>query len=392
VKIPALILGTPYHTTLGVIRALGRSHIPHFTVGVKNSFVAYSRWYRPLDSHVDSNPIPESLAGFLECLPNERMVLIPCSDDWVVAVSRLAPNLAARFPASIAPPEGVDISLDKGRFADFMDQLTLPHPRTVPIGAYDDVRTVWDSSFHKPFLKPRNSRAFHAKFGRKGFLVSNVDDAMNHVREAQRAGLALVLQDYVPGPPSSHYYVDGFVDRTGALCARFARRHVRAKAEPFPDSSCSVSIPLEEVKAPLEILDRLLPALQYRGIFNAEFKYDERDGLFKLLDLNPRASGGVGASAGCGVNLVEMAYRDALGFPVKPVARYPVGRYFIHASRDRAACRELFLEGRLTTRGWLRTRIGAVEAIFAWDDPLPAVVDFIHRILRKARRTLVETP
>ena len=45
-----------------------------------------------------------------------------------------------------------------------------------------------------------------------------------------------------------------------------------------------MSIPLEEANAPLEVLDRLLPALRYRGVFNAEFKYDERDGLFKLLD------------------------------------------------------------------------------------------------------------
>jgi predicted ATP-grasp superfamily ATP-dependent carboligase len=352
---------------------------------VDKSFVSYCRWHRRLDSRVENDPTAESLASFLECLPNEEMVLIPCSDDWAIATSRLTPNLTARFPASIAPPEAVDISLDKGRFANTMARLALPHPRTVSIDASDDVRMLWDSSFRNPFLKPRNSSAFRAKFGTKGFLVSNVDEAVNHVREAQRSGLGLVLQEYVPGPASSHYYVDGFVDRNGRLCARFARRHVRAPAEPFSESSCSVSIPLEEMQAPLEILDRLLPALRYRGVFNAQFKYDERDGLFKLLDLNPRAAGGVAASTACGVNLVEMVYRDALGLPVEPIVRYPTGRYFIHASRDRAACWQLFLKRRFNARAWLRTRIGAVEAIFRWDDPLPAVVKVVHEIRRRIR-------
>jgi len=60
--------------------------------------------------------------------------------------------------------------------------------------------------------------------------------------------------------------------------------------------------------------------------------------------------------------------------------------------RDRAVCRQLFWEGRLTLRAWLRTRIGAVQAIFRWDDPLPAMVNFMYRILRKIRRKLPGTP
>ena len=242
------------------------------------------------------------------------------------------PTLAARFPASVAPPEGIDICLDKGRFADTMARLALPHPRTISIGASDDIRTLWDSSFRDPFLKPRNSLAFQARYGEKALRVGNADEAITRIRETRQAGVEFLLQEYIPGPASTHYYVDGFIDRAGTVCARIARRCVRTTDEPFGDSSCMVSIPLEEVKAPLDILDRLLPALRYRGVFNAQFKYDERDGLFKLLEVNPRAWGGVSLPVSCGVNVVEMAYRDALGLPVERVAGYPVGRYWINAS------------------------------------------------------------
>ena len=47
------------------------------------------------------------------------------------------------------------------------------------------------------------------------------------------------------------------------------------------------------------------------------------------------------------------------------------------------------MEGQLTAKDYLRTRIGAVEAFFRWDDPLPAIVNFIERIFRAIRRRLV---
>jgi len=313
-------------------------------------------------------------------------VLIPCSDAWVAAVARLEPALALRFPASIAPLESLDICLDKGRFADTLTRLALPHPRTICLAASDDVRTLWDSTLRDPFLKPRNSLALQGSYGVKAFRITTRAEAMTRVREARQAGLELMLQEYVPGPASSHYFIDGFVNRAGAVCARFARRRIRTNAEPFGDSSCMVSISLEEARAPLDILDRLLPALHYRGVFNAQFKYDERDGLFKLLEVNPRAWGGVSLPVSCGVNVIEMSYWDALGFPVEPIVEYPTGRYWIYASRDRRVCWRLFREGRLTPGAWLRTRAGAVQAIFRWDDPVPAVVVFFHLLLQAVRR------
>lgn len=382
---PALVLGSPHYTTLGVIRALASGRIPQFTVGAGASFVSYSRWHRRLPGQSQNGPTPESLATFLEGLPIEQMVLIPCSDPWVAAVSRLEPTVAARFPASIAPPEAIDACLDKGRFADLLARLAVPHPRTIPIGPTDDVRTFWDGGLRDPFLKPRNSSAFSARFGEKALLVGSADEAMMRIRETRRAGVEFLLQEYIPGSAGSNYYVDGFVDRGGTFCAQVARRRVRASDKPFNIPTCAVTIPIDEVKEPLAILRRLLAALRYRGVFSAHFKYDDRDGLFKLLEINSRVWGGVSLLVNCAVNVVEMAYRDALGLPVARIAEYPADRFWVDASRDRVVCWRLLRDGRLTIKEWLRTRVGAVQAMFRWDDPLPAIVGFLLLIWRGIR-------
>jgi ubiquinone/menaquinone biosynthesis C-methylase UbiE len=136
----------------------------------------------------------------------------------------------------------------------------------------------------------------------------------------------------------------------------------------------------------------LLGALRYRGVFNAQFKYDERDGRFKILEVNPRPWIWVGFAIACGVDVVEMAYRDALGLPVHPVTEYEVGRYTLDPLTDLVAGRRLMREGRLTLWTWLRSWPGATQLIFSWDDPVPAFVSFSDAARRIARRRLSGGP
>ena len=59
-------------------------------------------------------------------------------------------------------------------------------------------------------------------------------------------------------------------------------------------------------------------AVSYRGIFSAEFKCDDRDGFFKILEVNARPWWYVEAAACAGMDVCSMAYHDALGPTVEP--------------------------------------------------------------------------
>jgi len=60
-------------------------------------------------------------------------------------------------------------------------------------------------------------------------------------------------------------------------------------------------------------------------VFSAEFKFDERDGLFKLLEVNARPWWYVDFADRCGVDVCGMAFRDALGEEIEPVTGYKLG-------------------------------------------------------------------
>jgi predicted ATP-grasp superfamily ATP-dependent carboligase len=117
-------------------------------------------------------------------------------------------------------------------------------------------------------------------------------------------------------------------------------------------------------------------SIGYRGVFSAEFKYDQRDGRFKLLEVNARPWWYVEFAARCGVNVCAMAYRDALGLPVASVERYAVGRRCVHPQHDRAVGLRLWREGSLSLWSLARSWLGASQPVLCWDDPLPGAASF----------------
>ncbi len=385
--IPALIIGGPWILTLSIIRSLGRKGIPLFATGTEQSFVSYSRWHRGAPAAWGDTLTPATLSELLTKLPVDRMVVIPCSDEWALAVANLAPTVAVRFPASLACFDSLRALIDKGRFAALLEQLGLPHPRTVCVSNEDDWAQVGSDAFVDAFLKPCDSMAFRRRYGVKGLHFRTPSEAIALAREARQAGLEVLLQEYIPGPPTRHYMVEGFVDRTGQVCARFVRQRLRMSPADFGDSTYMVSVPLDRVREALECLDRLLAHLSFRGVFEAEFKYDDRDGHFKLLEVNARPWYFIGFAADCGVDFSEMAYWDALSVAVEPVRAYEVGCHCV-VGGDRFACWQLFRQGRLTAWAWLRQWVGARQLLFSWDDPLPGFARLLQHVWYVAARKL----
>ena len=369
-RVPVLIIGGPWILTLSTIRSLGRKRIPLFATGTDGSFVSYSRWHRAAPAAWGDRPTPTTLSAFLAKLPVDRMVVIPCSDEWALAMAQVDPTVAARFPASLASAESLDALIDKGRFARLLDRLDLPHPRTVLFENEGDWADLRADAFVNAFLKPHHSQAFRRGYGAKGLHFETPSEAIALALDARRRGLDVMLQEYIPGPPTCHYMVEGFVDRIGRPIARFVRQRLRMFPPDFGDSTYMVSVPLDRVRGAIESLDRLFAHLSYRGVFEAEFKYDDRDGQFKLIEVNTRPWYFIGFAAECGVDLCEMAYWDALGVSVDPVTTYKEGRYCV-VGGDRFACRELFRQGRLSAWSWLWEWLGARQLLFSWSDPLP---------------------
>jgi predicted ATP-grasp superfamily ATP-dependent carboligase len=383
--VPVLALGSGL-TLNGVIRSFGRAKLPVYGVCPTRDFAAYSRWYRELPLAGASALKPIELETFLRILPLDEAVLMPCSDDWLQAVVSLPVSLTRRFRSSLPPGEVVHTMLNKWRFAQLLVRTGTLHPRTILLHSPEELHAVPEMNFGARIFKPLSSMEFAAKHGVKGYLAQDRAEAL---RLAPELEYPIMLQEYIPGPPTESYFIDGFIDQQGRICARFARRRVRMYPHGLGNSSLTASISLCEVGDAATILDHLFDAVAYRGIFSAEFKHDCRDGLFKILEVNARPWWYVEFAARCGVDVCRMAYADALGLPVESVHEYEVGRRCVFLPHDIRAYRDLHRQHSLNLWSWSRSLVGADGALFSWDDPGPAIAfarDFGKSRLRGADR------
>ncbi len=364
--VPVIVVGSGI-TALGVVRILGRRSIPAFVASAAPAVERHSRWYRPVPGPFD----PERLAESLDRVPIERAVLIGCSDMAARAVAEVPSGLRGRFPASVPSPGVLGSLVDKAGLAALLTEHGVPHPLTAVVKGSSEL-PPWAEHVGLAFVKPCDSQRFFARFGQKAFMPERPGELSSLVERAVGEGFDVVIQEYVPGPASNHYFIDGFMDRRGAVAAIFTRRRLRMYPPRFGNSSAVVSVQRAEARPAEEHLVRLLTGVGYRGIFSAEFKQDARDGIFRLLEINARPWWYVEFAARSGVDVVSMAYADALEWPVGSVDRYSVGRRLVFPYYDLAASLEAGASAGRAART-IGSWIGADHVVFARDDPMPLV-------------------
>jgi len=363
-------------TGLGVLRALGQAGVVAYVAGNADGLVRSSRWYRSLDKPNQPHATEETLASYLNtfsALDVPQTVLMPCSDSWVTAVGDLPPGLAQRFPSSIPPADILRLFVDKACFAETLVRFDIPHPATVPIRDAAHLDAFGDELLRTHFLKPTRSRRFASRFRRKGVWLTDRAEARAILAETQAMGIGLMLQEFIPGPPTRHVFIDGFIDRHGRVGGLFGRRRLRMYPAEFGNSTLTESVPLAELREARDSVLRLLQAVRYRGIFSAEFKHDARDGVFKILEVNARPWWFIAFAANSGVNVAHMAYRDALGLDVTRVDGYRVGRRCVYPRRDLQSRHTIPLADRPGLLSVLRSWIGAEPIILSWRDPKPGL-------------------
>jgi D-aspartate ligase len=380
-SVPAIVLGS-HITALAALRDLAALRVPtHLLTASVDDIALRSRW---AGSRRARN-VSETIEGLVDALRDAPdAVLIPCGDGWVRAAAELVyERNDGRFTASVARPDVLNILLDKGRLADQLSSLGISHPMTMDVREVGDLVDVDDRALARCFLKPRDSFAFRKRFGTKAFVLHGRSDVAHKLDAAAGAGFEMVLQELIPGPPTAHVFLDGFVDAHGRMVAVFARRRLRMWPPRFGNSTDSVTIPLEEARPAMDALVALFDHLGYRGPFDAEFKQDSEDGRFKLIEVNVRAWRQLALASHCGVDVVGMAYADALGLPITPSKGYRVGARWIDPALDvRARLRGRGMRPGVAGEPWLR----ADHAVFRRNDPSPALGAAWRSLRRSARR------
>jgi D-aspartate ligase len=137
-----------------------------------------------------------------------------------------------------------------------------------------------------------------------------------------------------------------------------------------------------------EMTRKFMKNIGYRGILDIGYRYDMRDGKYKVLDINPRIGSTFRLFVGeNGLDVARAQYLDLTGQAV-PSSELVEGRKWFVEDRDFVSSFRYRYEKSLTFKQWLTSYRGVQEsAWFAWDDPTP----FFMMCARSTRKVLSKT-
>lgn len=383
--LPVILFGADI-TGLGVLRALSLRGVECHVADDSTDLATRSRWYRPAERLIRLTSDSDEVAAYLRSLSLPGAVLVACNDAWATTVAGIPDELRERFPMCAPARPVVEQLTDKDLFGALVRRLDIPHPATMDVNDVSDLDRLTDEQLASGFLKPTNSVLHRRHFGTKGSFVSSREAAVKRVQEASAFGIQFVFQEWIPGPQSASILIDGIRDRNGNIPLFTSRRRIRQYPPRLGTTASSVGIPLEEVAEAVDAVSRLLSEISYRGFFNIEFKYDERDGRYKIIEVNPRPCFYTGTLASAGVDLPWMAYHDAQELPIPAMPGYPVGRYALHEIGDAREIARVLMSFRVPRGPVLRTWLTGDRGLFWWKDPMPTFGSALLAVERRVRR------
>jgi len=309
-----------WRKSLAAVRALGVNGI-RVTVGesTRLATAAFSRYcHRTI---VYPSPLfnPSDFVNFLsgELSRHSYRMLLPLEDETTFLISKYYSEFSKRTYLPIPSIEKLQFANRKDEILKLAEDKGIPIPKTWYIDHIAQINDLKDSLPYPVVIKPRKSA------GAVG--VSYPKDSDEFIKQYltihQRFPYPLI-QELIPSRGSG-YGASFLMGENGEVKASFVHKRLREYPVTGGASTLRESVRHDDVR---DMAHTLLKALDWFGVAMVEFKMDPRDGIPKLMEINPRFWGSLSLAVAAGVNFPYLLYKMSRGENFKPVEHYQIGK------------------------------------------------------------------
>ena len=374
-SLPVLVLHMEHHGALGVMRSLGRLGVRiygvHSTPGSPASCSKYCQKAFVLDLDLDQTPTGGSVEHLNEIGRSiGKPLLLPTNDESALFVARHAAQLQEHF---LFPANSVHVvwSLyNKQSMHRLAKQLSIPTPDTVFPKSRQEVLEFCERAQFPVMLKASDNIHTARHAGKKMVIVRSKGELLNqYSRMEDGSNPSLMIQEYIPGGDDSVWMLNGYFDEHSKCLFSITAKKIHQTPVYTGMTALGICLPNAAIES---ATNTLVTAVGYQGILDIGYRYDARDGLYKLLDVNPRLGATFRLFVGHdGMDVARAEYLHFTGQPV-PRSRLCTGRKWILEDADLVSCIHYYRDGALTLRDWLGSYRGIQEcAWYAADDLEP---------------------
>ena len=353
-------------------RSLGELGVPVYVLDVNPCLAQFSRYCKrfircPSFSSAE-------FADFLVKLAKEENLkgwLIMASNDHIVEqLSRNRDRLKPYYHFLVPGSEVLERIIDKSLLMQEAERCSVHSP-----GTYRLRESHLPENISFPVLvKGCKGLSFYKATHMKAIQVNDRDElqrTITHLSQCMDSS-DYMIQELIESDIHDHivsftcFAVDGDI-KTYWMGEKLREHPIKYGTATFARSFFSGSVLQEAIP--------LMRQLAYTGICEIEFIKDRKDGLYKLIEINPRTWLWVGLAKACGIDYAKIAYNFCNGIPIRYPQEYKVGLKWINALTDGAFSLKAIIVGTLSLKEYFSSLRGPkVRAIWSNRDWLPGIV------------------
>lgn len=306
-----LVLDGSHKNTLAIVRHLGRTN--KYTIDVvfysRASVCYYSKYIT--HRHIISNPKEEPnefIADIVKILEqNHYLVIIPVSFISFQLCSRSRDTILKYTHLTIAAPEDIDLASNKTKTYKLANEIGIPYPQIYEFDHIDEIENIkidYPCVIKSPIELGKNIVEYaHSR--------EELKSKYNKMCAGYDFGGSLpIVQRYITGEGAGLfvYYKNG-------VCQNYFM-HKRIREYP-PSGGASVVAEAFYNEQILKDGKKILDSLNWEGIAMVEFKKDNSNGIYNLMEINAKFWGSLDLALVCGANFPQLMINDALGISIE---------------------------------------------------------------------------
>jgi predicted ATP-grasp superfamily ATP-dependent carboligase len=315
-----LVTDGHWRKTLAVVRSLGRKGV-RITVGertfLNTSF--FSKYCSRRLVYPSPRRYPDQFIEFIikEIKKNKYECLFPMEEETLLLLAKHQSEISKYTYLLIPNLQDIEFVRDKGNLIQFAETHGIPTPKTF----YDPPTPTlppWGGGEGGGYvIKPRiSSGSFGIAY------VKKREDLVPFYQRIHTRYPFPLIQEWIPDGGGTFGF-SALFDEASNIKAAFVHRKLRMYPVQGGPSTLREGVEHPQV---MELGLSLLRSLNWVGVAMAEFKVDPRDGIPKLMEINPRFWGSLHLAIASGVDFPYLILKMALGEVFGPVLHYSVGK------------------------------------------------------------------
>lgn len=247
--------------------------------------------------------------------PDKKIIILGCGDNYLELISENIPN----YPSNVIAPY-IDIDflhtlIHKEKFYELCEQYGVDYPATFihRQGMGPNPRIPFDPPY---ILKPSNGVEYwlHPFPGQnKAYKADTYQELQGILADVYRSGYqdSMIIQDFIPGDDTFMRVLTNYSDKNAQVKMMCLGHVLLEEHTPHGIGNHAVII-TEPDNSFTASIKSLLEKIGYVGFSNLDIKYDQRDGKYKVFEINPRQGRSNYYVTGSGCNIAALLVKDRI--------------------------------------------------------------------------------